>query len=523
MERITVRRWGGRALAAVAVVVPILTTHSAAATFANGVPTAGPEALTAATLVTPAGLALANGGCSGGNAQTNVTASWTASAVLDANGNSLVNGYNILRSTSSNGVYTSAGSVNGSPPPSTFTDTAPSGATTPQVFVGNNTTTVHAINSSTNAGTSITTGTVGVEPNALAVTPDGATVVVGEDSMVQVEIITVATDTVARTVALPKKSQPVGVAITPDGSTAYVTDAYNWVVYPITISSGAVGSGIAIGNPGQPAAILVTPDGSKVYAANYNSHSVSVISTATNAVVATVNIGAGSSGKPIALAVTPNSAHVYVADQGNGQIDDITTSSNTVTATVTAGSMVDANVSGGGDPNILAITPNGSKLYEANYTAGNVKDIAIPADTVSSTITITSGNPNALALTPNGCQVYVHDHANNKVDVISTASDTVTATPAVGATGDPTGMSVTPDSGHVYVANAAANTVSVISTSTNTVTSTLTSATVGTTPYAVLATPSTYYYKLQAQHGGWQSGISASVSYLLGWDQGGWQ
>jgi YVTN family beta-propeller protein len=252
---------------------------------------------------------------------------------------------------------------------------------------------------------------------------------------------------------------------------------------------------------------------------------VSAISTASNTVTATVTIGAGETGKPIALAVTPDSAHVYVADQGNSKINDIATASNSVTATITVGSMVDANVSGG-DPNILAVTPDGSKLYVASYTGHGVADIAIATDTLTSTITLfesATANPNALALTPNGCQLYVHDHAHNVVDVVTVSSDAVGAHPAVGTTGDPTGMSPTPDSTHVYVANQAAPSVSVIATATNTVSATLVESTVGKAPSAVLATASPYFYKLTAGHGLWQSPLSASVTYPLGWNPGGWQ
>jgi YVTN family beta-propeller protein len=197
-----------------------------------------------------------------------------------------------------------------------------------------------------------------------------------------------------------------------------------------------------------------------------------------------------------------------------------------VTATITVGSMADANVPFGGDPNILAITPDGSKLYVASYSGHGVEDIATASDTLTSTITLfesATANPNALALTPNGCQLYVHDHAHNVVDVVTVSSDTVTAQPVVGATGDPTGMSVTPDSAHVYVANQATPSVSVIATSTNTVSSTLAEATIGKAPYAVLATPSPYFYKLQASHGAWHSAFTAFVAYQLGWNQGGWQ
>jgi YVTN family beta-propeller protein len=84
-------------------------------------------------------------------------------------------------------------------------------------------------------------------------------------------------------------------------------------------------------------------------------------------------------------------------------------------------------------------------------------------------------------------------------------------------------MSTTPDSTHVYVANQAGPSVSVIATATNTVSSTLAEAAVGQAPYAILATPSPYFYKLQAGHGGWQSPLTAPVTYPVGWKQGGWQ
>jgi YVTN family beta-propeller protein len=521
------RRSIGALLVAIALQLTVL--GAALASFA-GRQTAGPEELKSASLAAPTGLGTANGGCAGGNEKTNVSATWTASAEKDANGNPLIGGYRVLRSTSSGGSYSSVGTTGVA---TSFTDVNPSGAETPQVYVGNNgeaAKTVHAINTSTNEGKSIATGIIGIEPNSVAVTPEGTKVVIAEGASHQVQIINVSSQTLATTVAIPEvggtKSRPDAVAVTPNGLTAYVVDGANKLVYPITISSGVLGAGIAVGTQGDPGAVVVTANGETVYVANYSAHNVSVITTSSNKVTATVAIGAGETGKPIALAVTPNSSHVYVADQGNAQIDDITTASNTVSKTIAVGSMVDANVVGGGDPNILAITPEGSKLYVASYTGHGVEDIATATDTVTGTITLfesATANPNALALTPNGCQLYVHEHAHNVVDVITVSSDAVPAHPAVGTTGDPTGISVTPDSTHVYVANKGGPSVSVIATATNTVSSTLAEATVGKAPIAVLATPSPYFYKLQAGHGVWQSPLTASVIYPLGWNQGGWQ
>ena len=49
------------------------------------------------------------------------------------------------------------------------------------------------------------------------------------------------------------------------------------------------------------------------YVTNYQSHSVSVIDTATNAVIATVPVGSSPGG----VAITPDGAFAYVANQGS--------------------------------------------------------------------------------------------------------------------------------------------------------------------------------------------------------------
>src|ERR1700680_1481407 len=158
--------------------VQLTTLSTSLASFLNML-TGGPQPLTAATLETPPGLASADGGCAGRNQNTNVSATWTASAARDANGNPLINGYTVVRSTTSEGSYLEVGNTGGS---TSLTDVNPSGAEAPQVFIGNNTrNAVHALKTPTNAATAITTtGTVGSEPNGIAVTPEGTKVVVAE-------------------------------------------------------------------------------------------------------------------------------------------------------------------------------------------------------------------------------------------------------------------------------------------------------------------------------------------------------
>jgi YVTN family beta-propeller protein len=496
--------------------------------------TAGPGSFQTATLAAPAGLSTGNGGCTTtATQQSNVTSSWTGSATRDAGGNYLVGGYTVLRSTTLGGTYTSIGTLTGSPPAVTYTDTGPSGATTPTAYVAGgdgSAATLASINTSTDAITKVTTGTLGKEPNALAVTPDRSKLIAAEGASHEVQIIATATNTISNTVTIPgATSDPVAVTVSPDGTTAWIVDKANSLLYPLTLATAALGTGIAVGTQADPTALLITPDGTKVYVAAYGSHEVSEVNTSTK-VVTNITIG-GATGHPIAMAVTPNSANVYVADQANNQIDDVATASETVTKTLAVASMVDGNVANAGDPNILAITPDGTKLYVASFTGGSIEDFVVAGGTLTLTTTITLASytrhrtvapePDALALTPNGCQLYVADYNNRQVDAITVSNDTPTAEPAVGTPADPTGISATPNSAAVWVANEGTHTVSVVATSTNTATTVTLPA--ASTAYAIAITPNPYYYKVTSTHGIWASAVSAPVMYPLGWDPGNWQ
>jgi YVTN family beta-propeller protein len=73
-----------------------------------------------------------------------------------------------------------------------------------------------------------------------------------------------------------------------------------------------------------------------------------------------------------------------------------------------------------------------------------------------------------VAVTPDGSKVYVANFNDNTVSVIATATNMVIGSPIpVGLR--PVGVAVTPDGSKVFVANNADNTVSVIATATNTV------------------------------------------------------
>jgi len=84
-----------------------------------------------------------------------------------------------------------------------------------------------------------------------------------------------------------------------------------------------------------PWGIVISPDGTKVYVTNYGSNTVSVLSTATNSIVATINVGVSPKG----VTFFPDGTKVYVTNFGSNTVSVIDTATNTVTATVNVGGL----------------------------------------------------------------------------------------------------------------------------------------------------------------------------------------
>lgn len=86
-----------------------------------------------------------------------------------------------------------------------------------------------------------------------------------------------------------------------------------------------------------------------------------MIDTATNTVVATINVG----NSPVTVAVGPDSHRAYVVNRGLKAVSVIDTLTDTVTSTVEIG----------GDPGAVVVTPDGRHAYVTNAGSGAVSVI----------------------------------------------------------------------------------------------------------------------------------------------------
>ncbi|WP_165774238.1 beta-propeller fold lactonase family protein [Mycolicibacterium sphagni] len=209
-------------------------------------------------------------------------------------------------------------------------------------------------------------------------------------------------------------------------------------------------------------AVAVSSDGSRVYllstdGTTNNAGTVSVIDptqisgidTSPGAILSTVAVGNGGS----AIQVDAG-GKVYVANTS----DDTVSIINPVTSTV-------STVAVGGEPDAIAFGPGpggtGSRAYVANYLSNSVSVIDTnPADSTYDTVIAnitTGGEPSAITVSPDGTHVYVAESYTNSVAIIDTVTNTVTTRLDTSADGGPSGIALSPGGTTALVTNLASS------------------------------------------------------------------
>ena len=194
---------------------------------------------------------------------------------------------------------------------------------------------------------------------------------------------------------------------------------------------------------------------------------ISVIDTATNAVVTTIPVSS-----PFNLAIAPSGNLGYVTHGAlvNG-VDVINTATNTVVTNIPVAA--DVTIS-------AAVTPNAAFVYVTclSFTTGpKLAVIDTATNTVVAIVPLPGTFPPGVAITPDGASVYVANNGGgvccgggggvSSVSVIDTATNTLVANFFAGLS--PNGIAASPDGAFVYVTDLGNNSVSVISTANNSV------------------------------------------------------
>jgi YVTN family beta-propeller protein len=286
----------------------------------------------------------------------------------------------------------------------------------------------------TGGNTVISTIPVGDLPSAAVVTRDGARAYILNSGSGTVSVIDTALDAVVATIEVG--AAPEGIAITPDGGLVYVSHPGLDLISVIETAGHTLVTSMAIAS--YPHAIAITPDGQLAFVAHYGESydAVSVISTATNTVVATVGLPWFIPGLA-SITISPDGAFVYVNNRFFWRVYVIDTAYYEVVGSVGRGG---GGSIGGGFQGTPAMTPDGGSIYLPNFygsamevfSAFSTEDPALPQ-----VIPMTS-RPEAVAVTPDGAFAYatgslIFTPTGDDVTVIDTATRAVITRIAVGS------------------------------------------------------------------------------------------
>jgi YVTN family beta-propeller protein len=238
--------------------------------------------------------------------------------------------------------------------------------------VGN---TVTVIDTSTNSA--IDTITVGLQPQDIALSSDGARAYVTNSSSNSVSVIDTTTSAVIGTVAVG--DYPEGVAVHPSNGRIYVANNGN-TVSVINSNTLTVVNTITMPANSGTVDIRIAPNGSRAYVTHYSTGTISVIDIATESIIATITLPPGS--HPVRLAIAHDNSRLYVSDgtSGSGPLTNdvfvVDTASNTQVGTITVDN----------DPTYLVLNSSGTRLYVAAQQTGAVSVVDTASNTTIATI-----------------------------------------------------------------------------------------------------------------------------------------
>ena len=276
-------------------------------------------------------------------------------------------------------------------------------------------------------------------------------------------------------------NQPYSMAISSNGHTVYIPNIGNSTVSILDtdLSSPSYNdiTGYVIDYGfNNPQDVAFTPNGTTAYVLNKLGGTlgvgfINIVDTATNAVTGVVADTNNTFNNPDAIAITPDGTTAYVANFVGNSVSVIDIATNTVTEIVT-----DLNPATFNEPVAIAITPNGLYAYVVNYNPGtnnsgsvSVIDINPSSQTYNhvlytvTDINETFFNPQDLAITPDGTTIYVVNFSGQiQVSIVDVATHTVINSISNGSLSSCYAIAITPDGQTAYVVNQSPRTVAII-------------------------------------------------------------
>jgi YVTN family beta-propeller protein/autotransporter-associated beta strand protein len=170
----------------------------------------------------------------------------------------------------------------------------------------------------------------GSRPMGVAAAPDGQRMfVLGEQVLYAIDTTTHA---IVDSVDLGDDSQ-VALAVTPDGRSVLVVDQASLVLWVVDTASMTVAGSIPVGN--QPSSVAVAPHGQFAYVTNRNDDAVGIVDLVAMASLIALPVGS----QPFGVAFTADGRYAYVTNVGDDTVTVIDTAILSIVATIPVGGL----------------------------------------------------------------------------------------------------------------------------------------------------------------------------------------
>jgi YVTN family beta-propeller protein len=274
-------------------------------------------------------------------------------------------------------------------------------------------------------------------PHEVAVSPDGRMAYVSnfgrysvypagdtlhDKASNTITVIDLVDRKVKTTFDLGTHTGPHGMVVSHDGKIVWATTETPQAVLELDSSTGKI---LHVWNTTQERShmIVATPKETKFYVTNTVSGSVSVIDRSTGEAKVIVT-GPGTEG----IAISPDGKEVWAASRADAKISIISTATDTIVASFP---------SGGKSPKRMDFTPDGSQVWVTNSGSGETTVFDARARELLASIT-TSKDPSGVSISPDGRRAYVTNSATNVLTFVDVATRKVLDTMAIGT--DPDGI-----------------------------------------------------------------------------------
>jgi YVTN family beta-propeller protein len=277
----------------------------------------------------------------------------------------------------------------------------------------------------------------GLGPHEVAISPDGRTAYVSNFGRYSVypagdtlhdkagntiSVVDLMERKVKTTFDLGTHTGPHGMIVSHDGKIVWVTTETPQAVLELDSTTGII---LHVWNTTQQRShmIVTTPNESKFYVTNTVSGTVAVIDRSTGE-VKVLPTGPGTEG----IAISPNGKEVWAASRTDAKIEIISTATDAIIASFP---------SGGKSPKRLDFTPDGSQVWVTNSGSGQTTVFDAHSHELIESVT-TSKDPSGVSISPDGRHAYITNSNANVLTFVDVATRKIVSTMAIGT--DPDGV-----------------------------------------------------------------------------------